>query len=56
MEAMMVHCLSVVTIHYIWRGYQRWLNKRQKRLGQRVAYMLWVAAQQAQAREHSLAS
>lgn len=56
MEAMMVHCLSVVSIHYIWRGYRRWQQGRQQRIGKRVAYMLWVAAQHGHAREHSLAS
>jgi hypothetical protein len=45
MEAMVVHCLSVAGIHCIWRMYQRWQFRRRKRIGHRVAYMLWVAAQ-----------
>jgi hypothetical protein len=56
MEAMLVHCLSVVSIHYIWRRYARWQTARRQRIGSRVAYMLWVAAQNRHGREHSLAS
>jgi hypothetical protein len=37
----------VVSIHYIYRAYVRWLERKRKKLGQRVAYMLWVAAQRA---------
>jgi hypothetical protein len=47
MEALVVHCFSVAGIHCIWRAYQRWQVKRRRRIGHRVAYMLWVAAQNA---------
>jgi hypothetical protein len=52
---MIVHCLSVLSIHYIWNGYKRWRTQRRERLGRRVAYMLWVAAQERKNREHTLA-
>src|SRR6516164_6955196 len=38
---------AVVGIHYIWRAYHTWVKHREKNLRERVAYMLWTAAQHA---------
>src|SRR5262245_2576699 len=41
----LVPFLSVASIYYVWRGYQAWLARRERLIRNRVAYMLWVAAQ-----------
>jgi hypothetical protein len=39
-----VATLSVTSIYYLWRTYDLVLHERQRRLRQRVAFMLWVMA------------
>ena len=39
-----IGALAVAMIFYGYRGYLGRLNEKQKRLRERVAYMLWVAA------------
>jgi len=39
-----VAALSVAVIFYIYRGYIHLLARKQRTLRQRVAYLLWVAA------------
>ena len=38
--------LSVALLYYSWRGYHFKLVEHQKTLRERVAYMLWVMANQ----------
>jgi hypothetical protein len=42
-----VTTLAVSMIFCLWQGYRRDQQRRQRRLRQRVAYMLWVAAWRA---------
>jgi hypothetical protein len=39
--------LAVTSIYYTWRAYHYVLTQRHRSLRERVAYMLWVMAQQA---------
>jgi len=39
--------LAIAMIFYTWRDAYRARNKQKAELHQRVAYMLWVAAQRA---------
>ena len=41
-----VAALAVAVIFYTWRSYAVIQRKRQRRLRERVAYMLWVMAGQ----------
>ena len=41
-----VAALAVAVIFYTWRSYAVIQRKRQRRLRERVAYMLWVMAEQ----------
>jgi hypothetical protein len=36
--------LTVTAIFYLWRAHQQVSHRRNRRLRERVAYMLWVAA------------
>ena len=45
--AMVVAAVSVAAIFSIWRGYADVLLTRRRALRERVAYMLWVAAEEA---------
>ena len=38
--------LAVAGVYYVWRAYEEVLERRRRRLRQRLAYMLWVMAQQ----------
>jgi hypothetical protein len=38
--------LAVAVLFYTWRGYAQMQQKRQHTLRERVAYMLWVMADQ----------
>ena len=38
--------LSVAMLFYSWRAYAERIHHQQKRLRERVAYMLWVMANQ----------
>jgi hypothetical protein len=38
--------LAVAVLFYTWRGYAQMQFKRQQHLRERVAYMLWVMADQ----------
>jgi hypothetical protein len=37
--------VSVAAIFVIWRGYAEFMCRRQRTLRERVAYMLWMAAE-----------
>ena len=39
--------LAVTAIYYVWRVYQHARSQQEYTLRQRVAYMLWVMANQA---------
>ncbi len=41
-----VAALAVAVIFYTWRSYAVIQRKRQRRLRERVAYMLWAMAEQ----------
>jgi hypothetical protein len=41
-----VACLAIASLYYVWRDLYRQRRKRQQ-LHDRVAYMLWVAANRA---------
>jgi hypothetical protein len=43
-----VAALSVTSIYYVWRAYQQVMLQRERRLRERVAYMLWVVADQVE--------
>jgi hypothetical protein len=43
-----VTALAVAVIFYIYRGYTHFMSRRRKMLRERVAYMLWAAADQAE--------
>lgn len=47
MNPLFVHAIAAIGVFAVWRIYQFWLLDREQRLRQRVAYMLWVAAQYA---------
>ena len=36
--------LTVATLFYCYREYSQYVNRKQSRLRERVAYMLWVMA------------
>jgi hypothetical protein len=42
-----VAALAVALLFYVWRTHRHLLERRQRVLRQRVAYMLWVMADQA---------
>jgi hypothetical protein len=44
----LVPVLAVVSIHCIYRAYQYAMQRRQRILRERVAYLLWMAAQKCQ--------
>lgn len=37
---------AVAGVYYVWRAYAEVLERRRQRLCRRMAYMLWVMAQQ----------
>jgi hypothetical protein len=43
-----VPTLAVSTIYCLWHLYKQLLWKRRRQLHQRVAYMLWVMAEQVE--------
>jgi hypothetical protein len=45
LQPVVIPLLAVISIHYIWRGYVLWQQRRQRILRDRVAFMLWTAAQ-----------
>jgi hypothetical protein len=45
-----VAALTVTAIYYIWRAYLNARLRKERQLRERVAYMLWVMADRAQAR------
>jgi hypothetical protein len=40
--------LAIVAIYYVWQAYRFLLRRRQQVVRERVAYMLWIAAQQSE--------
>jgi hypothetical protein len=45
-DPLLLNVGAVVGIHYIWRAYVYWLVRRERSLRERVAYMLWRAAEE----------
>ncbi len=45
--------LAVASLYYLWRSHHQ-AQQRRRRLCQRVAYMLWVAAQGVEGADASL--
>jgi hypothetical protein len=43
-----VAALAVASIYYIWKAYFQLNCQRERTLRERVAYMLWVVAQQVE--------
>lgn len=39
-----VAALAVASIFYTWRAYHGYVMEKQRRLRERIAYMLWMAA------------
>jgi hypothetical protein len=48
-----VAALAVASLYYLWRSHHQ-AQQRRQRLCQRVAYMLWVAAQCVEGADASL--
>jgi hypothetical protein len=46
--------LTVATLFYLWRAHHQTRQRRRLLLRERVAYMLWVMAEQIQGREAEL--
>jgi hypothetical protein len=44
----MVPLLGISVVYLIWCRWMKWFNRRQTILRERVAYMLWCAAQEHQ--------
>jgi hypothetical protein len=51
-----VAALAVASLFYLWRSHYQGRQRRQRLLCQRVAYMLWVASQNAEQAEAPLAA
>ncbi len=49
-----IAALAVAIIFYIYRGYVHVLARKQRTLRQRVAYLLWVAAERAADRNKTI--
>jgi hypothetical protein len=47
----MIPVLAITFLYYIWRTHMYLLAHRQKVLRERVTWMLWVMAQEIEARE-----
>jgi hypothetical protein len=45
MNPVFVYVMHVVCIYLLWRYYETWQRQRGKVLRERVAYLLWSAAQ-----------
>lgn len=43
-----VAAVSVAAIFSIWRGYAEFSLRRQRMLRERIAYLLWIVADEAQ--------
>jgi len=41
----LVPFFSVTSIYYLWRMYHAWYARRERTLRNRIAYLLWSAAQ-----------
>ena len=48
--------LAVATLYYLWRAHYQTQQRRDRVLRQRVAYMLWVMADQIQGSDSGLAA
>lgn len=48
--------LAVATLYYLWRAHYQTRQRRDCVLRQRVAYMLWVMADQIQGSDSGLAA
>jgi hypothetical protein len=45
MHPAVVPFFAVTAIYYVWRGYHAYLAHKERQLRNRIAYMLWSAAQ-----------
>jgi hypothetical protein len=48
--------LAVATLFYLWRAHHQTRLRRQRVLRERVAYMLWVMAEQVQGSDSGLSA
>ena len=46
MDPLLLQVVYLTSIYYLWRAYVGWLRQRHQVIRERVAYLLWVAAQQ----------
>ncbi|HMP04476.1 MAG TPA: hypothetical protein PKD86_09980 [Gemmatales bacterium] len=44
LQGLLICTLAIVGIFYVWQAYRALLQHRQKVVRERVAYMLWMAA------------
>lgn len=49
-----IAALAVATLYYLWRAHYQTRQRRQRVLRQRVAYMLWVMADQVRSTDSGL--
>lgn len=49
-----IAALAVATLYYLWRAHYQTRQRRQRVLRERVAYMLWVMADQVQRNDSGL--
>jgi hypothetical protein len=49
--SLVVAAVLVAAIFSIWRGYAEFRERRQRMLRERIAYLLWVAADEAERAE-----
>jgi hypothetical protein len=49
-----VAALAVTLLFYAWRTYEKTRAARERLLRERVAYMLWVVADPADGRKHTV--
>jgi hypothetical protein len=48
MESLLICTLAIVGIYYVWLAYRSLLRQRHQVLRERVAYMLWIAAERTE--------
>ena len=49
-----IAALAVATLYYLWRAHHQTRQRRQRVLRQRIAYMLWVMADQVRSTDSGL--
>lgn len=48
METLLICTLAIVGIYYVWQAYRTLLRQRHQVVRERVAYMLWMAAERSE--------